>query len=110
MYQPIADLPTLNRSAAAMAPGSPSRQAISVSGTHLNSMANSVVRTAKDAQKLTASPSRAEANPTRHESAAKPMLMTSEVANRHQREGAGERDQVGAQVPLEVLVLGVLHV
>ena len=67
------------------APGRTSCHAISVSGNHLNSMANSAVRMASDTMKLMASPMRVAAVPAHDENAARLALITREIANRKPR-------------------------
>ena len=67
------------------APGRTSPHAISVSGNHLNSMANSAVRIASDAAKLMASPTARDNVPAQDDNAARIVLSTRETASRKPR-------------------------
>src|SRR5689334_11797297 len=84
MYQAIADLPILNRSAVAKAPSHTSRQASCRSGSHLKSIEKSSVSTPSETAKLRR-PSRRPSDrdlPNQDDNAARPALMTSETARR----------------------------
>ena len=67
------------------APGQTSRHAISLSGNHLNSRAKSSVSTPKETAKFVNFKERALTGRTHPRHAARPVLMTSEMASRPPR-------------------------